>query len=379
MFFRKKQKEENFEQFYEKFFKYFQEEGQSLLSIIKFFTDGILFLDEKQKIVLVTPEAEKILQIKNNDIFGKSPLNLNEFPNIRPLIPFLAEKRQETLKKEIEIKENFFVLLSIIPIISKQEFLGTIVVLKDISQAKMLEKAKTDFVTLAAHQFRTPTSAIKWALSMILEENSNDLTKQQKALIQKTYNINNRMISLINNLLDFAKTEKGEQLLKPSLSKIDDFILNIIKSNQERIDKKQINLTFEPPQNSLPKVMIDPIKMKIAVENILDNAIRYTYERGEINIYFKKTEQEISVYFKDTGVGIPKSQQNKVFSYFFRGSNILPIHTEGIGLGLFLTKSIIEAHGGRIWFESVENKGSIFAFSLPIKEKFSEFLTKDFY
>ncbi len=375
----KKKKEENFEQFYEKFFNSFEKEGKRLLSIINSFTNAILFLDEKQKIALVNPEAERILQVKNNNIFGKSPLELNEFANIQPLVPLLAEKSTKPFKKEIEIKKNLYILISITPIFSNQEFLGTIVVLEDITQAKMLEKAKTDFVTLAAHQFRTPTSAIKWSLSMLLEKGSENLTEQQKEVIQKTYKTNDRTIDLVNNLLNFAKTEQGEQLLTPSLSQFEKFILTIIEENQEKINEKEINLVFEPPSSQFPQIMIDPVKMRIAIENILDNAIRYTPEKGKINVSFEKTDKEIKTHIKDTGIGIPINQQNKVFSPFFRGSNILQIHTEGVGLSLFLTKSIIEAHEGKIWFESIENKGTTLSFSLPIKEGFSEFLTKEFY
>ncbi len=377
MFFRKKETQD-FEQFYQKFFNNFKKEGETLLCLLNFFSEGVIFLDEKQKIALINPEAEKILQVKNNDVFGKSILYLGNIPNIYPLIPFLAEQTEKTFKKEIEIQKNLLVLMSVTPIFSNEKLLGTIVLLKNITQEKLLERAKTDFVTLAAHQFRTPTSAIKWSLSIILEQSSN-LTEEQKLFLKKTIKTNNRMIDLINNLLDFKKTETGMQLLKPALFQIEDLIFEIIKENKERIEKKQLKLIFEKPDKLLPKLMIDPTKLKIAIENILDNAIRYTKEKGLINIYFEKKENEISVYFQDNGVGIPENQQNNVFSHFFRGSNIVQIHTEGIGLGLFLAKSIIKAHGGKIWFKSKEGQGSLFAFSLPIKENFEEFITRDFY
>ncbi len=330
MFFKKNKKK--FEQFYKDFFNSF-EEGKILASFINFFPDGILFLDKKQKITLINSKAKEILKIKRNNIFGKNPLALGEFENFKPLIPFLGEKKEKPFKKEIQIKENFFLSISIIPIFSEGRFLGTVAILKDISENKLLEKAKTDFVTLAAHQFRTPTSAIKWSLSMLLEED-HDLKKEQRKTIEKTYKVNNKMIALVNDLLDFAKIKKGEQFFQPSLSQIEDFVLEITQKNKERIEKKDLDLLFEKPQKPLPKLMTDPIKIKIAIENILDNAIRYTPEKGKIKIYFKQEEKEVSVFVKDTGLGIPASQQQRVFSYFFRGSNILQVHTEGVGLGL---------------------------------------------
>ncbi len=376
MFFKKK-KEETFKEFYKNFLAPFKEEGDKLLSVIEVFEDGILFLDENQKIVLINPKAEEILEAKRDDLFNKSPLKLNHLPNFKPLVPFLIEK--EKIKKEIMVSNNHYFSLSIVPVYSQEKFLGTIATIKDITQLKMNEKAKSNFVTLAAHQFRTPTSAIKWALSTLLKGNSDNLTAQQLSLLQKTYDMNMGMINLINNFLNFVKTEKGELLLKPILVQFEDFVLKIVKENRERIEMKQLKLNFRSPSESFPKIMIDPVKMKVVVENILDNAIRYTQEKGTIDIYFRREEEEINVYFQDSGRGIPKSQQDNVFSYFFRGSNIVQVYTEGIGLGLFLAKSIIEAHEGRIWFESVENRGSLFAFSLPIKKDFDEFITKDFY
>ncbi len=374
MFFKKNKKD--FKNFYKDFFSSFQE-GELLFSSIEFFPDGILLLDEKQKISLVNPKAENILQIKGVDILGKSPLELGQLESFKNLIPLLGEKKEDPFEKDLQIKKGFFLSVSIIPIFSEKGFKGTIVVLKDVSKDKLLEKAKTDFVTLAAHQFRTPASAIKWSLSTLLTQETPP--EEQKELIEKAYKTNDKMISLINNLLDFAKIEKGEQFYQPSLIQIEEFILDIIKNYKERIEKKELNLSFVKPEDPLSKVMIDPIKMKMAIENILDNAIRYTLKKGEIEIYFEQKEEKISIFFKDNGLGIPQNQQNKVFSYFFRGSNILQTHTEGVGLGLYFAKNIIEAHEGKIWFKSTEGKGSLFAFSLPVKKKFNEFITKDFY
>ncbi len=378
MFFKKKE-EQKFEEFYEKFFKAFREEGNRLLSVINFFIDGILFLDEKQKIALINPKAEKILKIKSSNIFGQSPLRLNHFPNISPLVPFLAEKPNSSFQKEIKINDNLFLLIKITPIFSKNQFLGSIVVLKDITKEKMIEKTQSDFVTLAAHQFRTPSSAIKWALSMLLEEDLSNLTEKQKDTIKKVYNTNNRTITLINNLLDFTKMEKGRSLLKTSLLQIEDFLIEIVEKHKERINDKKIKLSLQLSPTPLPKLMLDSVKIKIALENILDNAIRYTPAKGSIDIYFKEKGDDIKIYFKDTGIGIPSSQQKKIFTHFFRAHNVHQVYTEGVGLGLFLTKSIIEAHGGILRFQSVENKGSLFIITLPIKDKFGEFVTEDLY
>ena len=120
--------------------------------------------------------------------------------------------------------------------------------------------------------------------------------------------------------------------------------------------------------------MLDVEKMKLAIQNLLDNAIRYTQPGGRVTASLKYVKKEIEFSIKDTGIGIPKDQQERVFTKFFRGANAIRLETEGSGLGLFITKNIIEAHGGKIWFESEENVGTTFHFTIPLKEEFGEFL-----
>jgi len=120
--------------------------------------------------------------------------------------------------------------------------------------------------------------------------------------------------------------------------------------------------------------MLDVEKMRLAINNLVDNAIRYTPPGGRVTVSLSYDKKEIEFSVKDTGVGIPKDQQERVFTKFFRGANVMRMATEGTGLGLFITKNIIEAHGGKIWFESEENVGTTFHFTIPLKEEFGEFL-----
>ena len=124
----------------------------------------------------------------------------------------------------------------------------------------------------------------------------------------------------------------------------------------------------------MPKAMADVDKIRIAVQNLVDNAINYTSSGGRVTVSLNYGRNELGVVVKDTGVGIPEDQKKRIFSKFFRGSNVIKVETDGSGLGLFITKNIIEAHGGKIWFESEEGKGTTFSFSLPVKEEFAEFL-----
>jgi signal transduction histidine kinase len=134
---------------------------------------------------------------------------------------------------------------------------------------------------------------------------------------------------------------------------------------QEEIKRKNLEFTFNKPQE-LPKVNVDVEKISLAIQNLLDNAIRYTPSGGKITVSLETKGNYIEFSIKDTGIGIPKTQQERIFTKFFRGSNALKTETEGSGLGLFIVKNIIEAHGGKIWFESEEGKGTTFYFTLPV-------------
>ena len=182
------------------------------------------------------------------------------------------------------------------------------------------------------------------------------------------------MINLINDLLDVTRIEEGRYLFKPALVDIGEIVQSVVKSYKEEIKRKKIKFTFKEPAGKLPKVLVDVEKISLAIENLFNNAIRYTPSGGEVVISLEGGEKEIQFSVKDSGVGIPKDQKERIFTKFFRATNAIRIETEGSGLGLFITKNIIEAHSGKIWFESETGKGTIFYFTLPVKKEFEEFL-----
>jgi signal transduction histidine kinase len=225
---------------------------------------------------------------------------------------------------------------------------------------------KTEFVSIAAHQLRTPLSAIKWTLRMVLDGDTGELNSEQKELLEKTYVSNERMISLINDLLNVSRIEEGRFLYKQELVNLEDVISIVIDSSQELLKMKKMKLTFEKPKESLPQVSADREKMELAVQNLLENAVKYTPEGGKIDISLEKDNDNIIFKIKDTGVGIPDDQHERIFTKFFRGDNVIRMETEGSGLGLYTTRNIIDAHKGKIWFDSKEGEGTIFTFTIPI-------------
>ena len=345
-----------------------EEEKEKTKAIVFNLTDGLLVFDKGGKVSLINPQAENFLEVKKEEIVGKSVLELVRFPNLRAIVEAVGEEISRVYRKEVPIREDLILEITTVPMMREEEKIGTLMILHDVTREKAIEKMKTEFVSISAHQLRTPLSAIKWTLKMFLDGDLGKLTKEQREFLEKTYKSNERMINLINDLLDVTRIEEGRYLYRPVLTDIVPICQSVIDLYKEEIEKRNLKFKFKKPKE-LPKVRVDIEKISLAIQNLLENAIRYNKTGGEIEIVLKEKKKEIEFSIRDTGIGIPKDQQNRVFTKFFRGSNAIRIETEGSGLGLFITKNIIEAHGGEIWFESEEGKGTTFYFTLPVAQK----------
>lgn len=346
-----------------------EEESKKTSAIITNFVDGLLYFDKENNLSLINPRAEEMLHVKKEGLIGKSITDLVKLSAFKPFAIFLSKGIEEVLRKEIQVAEGFVLELSIIPVVSGGEGLGTLIILHDISREKKIERLKTGFVSLVAHQLRTPLSATKWAIRMILDGELGKATEDQIDFLEKTYQSNERMIRLIDELLDITKIEEGRYLYNPIFTDIEPIIQFVINSYKEEIQKRNLKFRFERSEEPLPRIKIDVSKIKLAIQNLIDNAIRYTLPGGEVIIFIKRVNMEIECSIKDSGVGIFREEQERVFTKFFRGSNVIKMETEGSGLGLFITKNIIETHGGKIWFESIPGKGTTFYFTLPIRKE----------
>lgn len=356
--------------------KKIEEEKNKTLSIVANFSDGLLVFNEKERIFLINPRAEKFLKIKSADIINKSPAELAGFPPIEPLIKILGQSAKEIFRQELAMGKDLVLEVSKISLFNKKEKIGSLVTLHDITREKKIEAMKTEFVSLAAHQLRTPLSAIKWTVLMFLEGDLGKITAEQRSFLERTYISNERMISLINDLLNVARIEEGKYLYNLAVTDIAPMLEAEISSYKEESRKRGVKIIFDKPKDKLPKVMVEVEKIKLVIRNLVDNAIKYTNTGGSVNIFARTVGRKIEVSIKDTGIGIPEDEQNRVFGKFFRGFKPIRMETVGSGLGLFLAKNIIEAHGGKIWFDSKEGEGTTFYFTLPAAEEFAEFLKK---
>jgi len=363
-----------------------EEERNRTVMIIRNFTDGILVFDDEKKLSLINAQAELFFEVEAREVMGMSISELARFQYLKPLAELLSPltellsgQNKRIFRKELQIKDNLILEISEVPLLprARGEKAGNLIISHDITREKAVERMKTEFVSVAAHQLRTPLSAIKWTLKILLDGDLGEITKEQREFIEKTYQSNERMISLINDLLNVTRIEEGRYLYKLTLMNIEDIVRSVAESYKDEIAKRKVKLEFKKSGATLPKVMVDLEKIKLVIQNLLDNALRYTPAGGKITISLSGQPEKIEFSIKDTGLGIPADQKERIFTKFFRAVNVMKIDTEGSGLGLFIAKNIIDAHGGRIWFESQENKGTTFYFTLPAKkEKFSDFLTQ---
>jgi signal transduction histidine kinase len=232
---------------------------------------------------------------------------------------------------------------------------------------KRVDRLRTEFLSLAAHQLRTPLVEVKWALQVLLDGERGNLSATQKELLQKTYGSNEGMLTLINDLLDITKIEEGKYLSNLSLVQIESIGVSLVELHEEEARRQKIELVSHVPQKPLPQVLVDEEKIRLALQSLMENAIHYTPPGGRVTVSFFSDTKEVGVSVSDTGIGIPKEEQGRIFEQFFRATNAKKLGKIGTGLGLYLAKNIAEAHGGRIWFVSQEHRGSDFRIALPLR------------
>ncbi|MFA5349460.1 MAG: HAMP domain-containing sensor histidine kinase [Candidatus Paceibacterota bacterium] len=346
-----------------------EEEKVKTETIFTNFVDGLLVFDLNQELNLINSEAEKFLNISGAKFIGKNFSELKKEKNLGSLFSILGNDMKEMFRKELIISPDLILEVTSVFITAGKKKISFLVIMHDVTRERFIEDLKSQFVTVAAHQLRTPLSIIKWGLGMLLGGDVGKISTDQKDLLGKTFQTNERMIKLVNDLLNVSKIEEGKYLYQPKIIDMEALIRQICASSQEMIIKRNIDLAVEIDGSKSNKtIKADEEKMTLAIKNLLDNAISYTEAQGKITIKLSGEKGKIRISVSDTGVGIPAKQQDRVFSKFFRGSNVVKMDTDGTGLGLFITKNIIEAHGGEISFKSKEGEGTTFLIVLPVAD-----------
>jgi len=236
---------------------------------------------------------------------------------------------------------------------------------------KELDSAKDEFISMASHQLRTPLTSVKGYLSMVLEGDVGKLNKQQYEFVDQAFGSAQRMVYLIADLLNVSRLNTGKFVIDSGATNLAEVVRQEVDQLQRHAATRQITLTYKKPRD-FPIVQLDETKIRQVIMNFTDNAIYYTPTGGKVIVELKKTPQSIELTVTDTGIGVPKALQHKLFTKFYRADNAMKARPDGTGLGLFMAKKVIIAQGGSIIFKSIEGKGSTFGFSFPIKKLLSK-------
>lgn len=354
-----------------------QAESEALFTSIG---DGAISTDEFGRITRVNPAAQQLLGYTEKELLGTwfpkkitavtfddAPVNLIDRPITKA---FLTGKPiSEKLYYRRKNGQKVPVAITVSPMLLDNKPLGAIEVFRDITLEEEVDRMKSEFISLASHQLRTPLSAIKTYTHMLYDGYMGELNTAQKNSLNTIIGASNRMNELISTLLNITRMESGTIAITPKSVRLDTLAEDIIKELSLMASSKTIKLTATCKPASGITLTTDALILKEILTNLVSNAIKYTPEKGSVAIKLSKRRDNVVVEVTDSGWGIPKFSQDQIFSKFFRAHNIIKRETTGTGLGLYLVKGLLDTLGGRIWFTSEEGKGTSFFFSLPQKNQ----------
>jgi PAS domain S-box-containing protein len=348
-------------------------------AILEAVADGVLVTDSLGQITLFNASAERILQLKRNQVQG------------RPLESFIglfgkaarswmdtihtwsrqssSYQAGEVYSERIEMEDGRVVSVHLSPVHLRSEFLGTVSIFRDVTHEVELSRLKSEFVANVSHELRTPMTSIKGYVDILLMGATGDLTEQQRTFLNVVKSNTERLVVLVNDLLEVSRLEAGKVNLV--LEPID--LRHMVE--EVALEMRQRSVRENRPMNihvkaapALERALADPDRIRQVIENLVDNAYHYTPANGDITIRLGDEDNGIRVDIQDTGIGIPLSEQEQVFERFYRGEDPLVLETPGTGLGLSVVKTLVEMHQGRIWLYSsgVPGEGSTFSFVIPV-------------
>lgn len=335
-------------------------------------TDAILLQDDKGNIVYANPSAEKILgknlkELQNTSELMRFEINgtklhLKQFPLTRSGSPL------QHVKYTSPQQEEKYLTFSVSKMKVHEDFFHTFI-FRDESFEQKLEEMKLDFVSMAAHELRTPLTSIKGYLALLNEQyvdKNSEKDRQVQTILTRVGASAEQLSSLIENLLNISKIERGSLILSKQAEDWGLIVEKAVDLLRDRASVKNQKIVFEKRKEVL-SVLVDAVRIAEVMNNMISNAISFTPNGGTITVEYHKKDDYIQTSIKDTGIGIPKEAQEHLFEKFYRVSGgKLEGGVTGKGLGLYITKSIIEMHGGKIWVESETGKGATFFFTIPI-------------
>ena len=340
-------------------------------AVIDSFADGLILLNEDQEIESLNPQASKMLGLRQASVEGRKveDLTSGRFSYLKKVLEATPDQAGHLPKIAIERKRKIVVRVVTAPIVGdRRKTLGWMKILHDVTREELIDRLKTEFVSITSHQLRTPLSAIKWAIAYVLGKDAGRLTSEQHEILQMAYDSNERMIVLVNDLLNVSRIEEGRFKYKFEKTSLAKLINQAIKELAPQIKARKTKIKWNKPKAE-KELWLDASKMLLAVQNVIDNAIKYSPIGGEVTVKLRYDKIGAEFTVIDTGIGIPPAEQKRLYTKFFRGTNALKLQTEGSGLGLFIVKNIVDGHGGKVSLKSKEKQGTEVTITLPTKKR----------
>lgn len=340
---------------------------------------GVVVTDAQGVITDVNPMAVQIMGMgRSEEVLGKLatevlPLSSHHHPVPQDEHPVtlclrsheeVRPRPQEQVSVERADRSRIPVMFIVSPLVSQERLLGAVAVFHDVTEERKLDYMKSEFISLASHQLRTPLSMISWYVELLETDRQEKLTETQQSYVAEMRTASQRMTQLIDALLHVSKLEGGGVAAVPK--KVDIASLVRDTTEDERTFAKDRKISVELALPAHLAIVTDPTFVQIILHNILSNAVKYSKEGGSIAVRLRQNDTHVEITVQDTGLGIPASEQRYLFTRLFRASNATKVDTTGSGLGLYISRMLAEQLQGRISFLSTEGKGTSFTLELPL-------------
>jgi signal transduction histidine kinase len=357
---------------------------KQISNILLSINDPVVAYDSSFRILFINASSENLLGISNQKITGiRVTPEMNNIPEygllakimFPSLAPIVLRKQvnvfpQKMVIKLGEPKEMTLEVTTSQIFNDKHEVMGFLKIIKDKTQEENLARTQKDFITVAAHQLRTPLTGLNWAVDLLLKEEFGSLTKEQLATVEQMKTALGSLSLTVNNVLNIAQLEEGRFGFDFKENDLNEAVLTVLNTLEPAAKRRNIRISFYKPDPPLPVLTFDRKRIETVIQTLVDNAIKYNIEKGEVRIKINRTADNLYVEIRveDTGIGVPNREASKLFTKFFRAGNALKNQTEGTGLGLYIAKNIVDNHGGKMIVNSIEGRGSVFSFTLPLQE-----------
>jgi PAS domain S-box-containing protein len=347
-----------------------QEEASQQRAILESIADGVVVADAQGGVIMANAAAERVLEVPRAELVGRgiSQVYKGLFQK-GPLMGMKSPSKTGFVQSTFELGEKT-IRGSLAPVYPPGgELLGVVAVFRDITKEAAAERAKSRFITTVSHELRTPMTSVKGYVDLLIGGMAGEISATQRRFLS-TIKINaDRMINVINNMIYVSDLDGAPFQLDVKPTDIAEQINEAVAAIREQMEVRDLTLSLDVADD-LPLARADPTRLRQVLDNLLSNACQFTYPGGQIKIsaqvYDADSSSLLLVSIADTGVGIAPEEQERIFAPFYRAENPLEVEASGVGVGLTIAKSLVQAHGGRMWVKSKPGRGSIFYFTLPL-------------